>query len=145
MKNTLVGNDTVFYRKTFKFKRAESFFSVSHWLTSWLQCEGLVTRSVFPAFISERRQEVSRRPTRSELVMTHKLYARRGVCMLTAHCGPVYEWPGKHWASIHEPTLQGKRVARSECQCMKGRSVRGEAGGKPPCHLGLLTESAKKY
>ena len=52
----------------------------------WLYC----TRSVFPAFISEHRQEVSRRLTRSELDMTHKLYTRRGVCMLMAHCSPVY-------------------------------------------------------
>lgn len=96
------------------------------------------TRSVFPALISEPGQEVSRRLTRSELDTTHKLYTRRGVCMLTAHCSPVYEWPANTGPSIHEPTLQGKRVARNECHCMKGRSVKGEAGGTLPCHSACL-------
>lgn len=96
------------------------------------------TRSVFPALIIEPGQEVSRRLTRSELDTTHKLYTRRGVCMLTAHCSAVYEWPGNTGPSIHEPTLQGKRVARNECHCMKGRSVKGEAGGKLPCHSACL-------
>lgn len=89
----------------------------------------------FSAFIILPKQEVSRRLTRSELDMTHKLYTRRGVYMLTAHCSPVYEWPGNTGPSIHGPTLQGKRVARNECQCMKGRSVKGEAGGSFPAIL----------
>lgn len=58
--------------------------------------------------------------------------------MLTAHCSPVYEWPENTGPSIHEPTLQGKRVARNECQCMKGRSVKGEVGGKASLLFGLF-------
>lgn len=57
------------------------------------------TGALFPAFFTEPRQEVSRRLTWFELDTTHKLYTRRGVSMLTAHCSPVYEqmaW--KHWA-----------------------------------------------
>lgn len=49
--------------------------------------------------------------------------------MLTAHSSPVYEWPENTGPSIHEPTLQGKRVAKYECQCMKGRSVKGGLKG----------------
>ncbi len=54
--------------------------------------------------------------------------------MLTAHCSPVCEWSGNTGPSIHEPTLQGKRVARNECEWMKGRSVKGEEGGTLPHH-----------
>ena len=48
------------------------------------------------------------------------------------------ECPGNTALSIYEPTLQEKRAARSECQCMKGRSVKREAGGKLPCHSACL-------
>lgn len=81
-------------------KKAESFFNVSCWLLAlvWGSCE-CWTAPFFPAFFTEPRQEVSRRLTWFELDTTHKLYTRRGVSMLTAHCSPVYEqmaW--KHWA-----------------------------------------------
>lgn len=107
----------------------------------WPYC----TRSVFPAFISGPRQEVSRRLTWSELDTTGKLYTRRGVCMLTAHCSPCTWGPWKHcalyrgsphcreesgrtWMSLHE---------REECS----RRRRGNASLPP----GLFSESAKKY
>lgn len=40
--------------------------------------------------------------------------------------------------SIHEPTLQGKRVARNECPSMKGRSVEGKGRVGLPSHLTCL-------
>lgn len=57
--------------------------------------------------------------------------------MLTAHCSPVYERPGNTGPSIREPTLQGKRGAINECQCMKGGSVKGKAGESFPT-IGLF-------
>lgn len=125
-KYTLVGNDTAFSRNTFKFKRAKSCFSVSHCLTSWLHRVGLVTCTVpdqffFPAFISERRQEVSRRPTRSELDMTHKLYTRRGVLHVNSTLRPCirvarktlgqYAWAqrcrGREWQGVNVSVWKG--------------------------------------
>lgn len=47
------------------------------------------------------------------------------------------EWPGKHWAQYTWAHTAGEA---SECQRMKEMSVKGEAGGKLPCHSACLEE-----
>lgn len=100
----------------------------------WLHCSG----SVFPS-VRQRAEAGSQQETDSVRIGHDSQIIHSGESACYQHAAALYMSCLKNIGpSICEPTLQGKRVARNECPCMKGRSVEGKGRVGLPSHLTCL-------
>lgn len=122
-------------------QKKQSHSSASH-TACWPQHEGLVT-ALHRVCFSQRSSASRRRKSAGDWLGPNWTwftdYALGGVCMLPAHCGPVYEWPKKHWAQYAWAHTAGEESGKKRMSVHEREECwRERACGGLPSHLTRL-------